>query len=181
MNTKAQSSTIKQLRNWFVIDQLLFENDAKKAITSGTLFKEYLSLKTSFLSNLSELYQHLNLKFAEKEKPKDDKVLHEQAMDIVKKSKSLATALIAKDGMKKIITEQVRLQTKKIANGDVNKISDIIVESKFKSISMDNAFIGMPMMENKIELMPDDFKTQIYYEAYRLQRNGLIELAAKAK
>ena len=180
MKSKPKDNTVKQLENWFVVDKMLFENDAKKVIKSGSLFREYLSLKASFLSNLNEFYQHLNLKF-NIVKPKNEKVLQEQADEVVKKSKALATSLLSRESTKKTITEQVRIQTKKIANPDINKISDIIVESKFQSLSIDNAFIGIPMMENKIQMIPDDFKAQIYFEAYKLQRNALIQIASKVK
>lgn len=178
--SKPASSTIQQLKNWYVVDQILFENDAKNVIKSGSNYKEYIALKTSMLLNLNEFYQNIKLD-TDKTKYKNSQVLQESATAYAKKSKAIAALLVNKTEWKKILTEQTISQfqrsNKKLP---IEKVSDIIIEAQFKSFAMDNAFIGIPLLENKFDLIPNDFKSQIYHEAYKLQRNALIKLATQS-
>jgi hypothetical protein len=177
--SKPRYSTMQQLRNWYVVDQILFENDAKNVIKKGNDYKEYITLKASMLLNLNEFYQNIKID-SDKTKYKNSEMLHESALMYAKKSKAVAALLVNRPEWKKVLTEQTVSQFKRSNKSlPVEKISDIIIEAQFKSFAMDNAFVGIPLLENKFELIPNDFKSQIYYEAYKLQRNALIKLANK--
>jgi len=178
--SKPRFSTMQHLRNWYVVDQILFENDAKNVIKKGDNYKEYITLKASMLLNLNEFYQHIKLN-TDKTVYKDVKVLQESAQNYAKKSKAIAALLVNKPEWKKLLTEQTVSQFKRSNKSlPVERISDIVIEAQFKSFAMDNAFVGIPLMENKFDLIPNDFKSEILYEAYKLQRNALIKLAKQS-
>ena len=174
-------ATMQQLKNWYVVDQILFESDAKDVIKSGNEYKEFITLKTSFLLNLNEFYQHINIR-PDKTTYADTKILQESAQKYAKKSKAIAALLVNKPEMKKILTEHTVSQFKRSNKRmPVEKISDIVIEAQFKSYAMDNAFVGIPLMENHFDLIPNDFKSAILHEAYRLQRDALLKLAIRSK
>ena len=142
---------VEQLKNWYVLDHILIECEPTKCIKKGKLLKEYLNLKTSFLMTLHEFYLYKKIKTV-KNNVKDNKVLQEQSMQYAKKAKKISAYMSSKSSIKNQLTQKVISESKHFKNKELKKVSDLIVEQNFLKLAMDNAFIGLPLLENKIFL-----------------------------
>jgi len=170
--------TVRQLKNWYIVDHILLDGDSKKSIKSKKVFEEYVTLKASFLQNLNELYE--SFKIETKDMATSDKVLQEHALLYSKKCRATSAYMLENNKqVKKHMSQLVITESKRAKNADIKKISKIVTESQFKKLSMDNAFIGMPLLENDISLIPNGFKNEILHEAYKLQRDELLKITMK--
>jgi len=175
---KTKPATVQQLKNWFVLDSILFDGDSKKHLKSNSLFSEYVTLKSSFLLNLNEFYQHTKIEPVNVQY-ENSQIMQDSAQEYAKKCKAVASVLMTKNDMGKQIAQKVMSESKRVKDSNINRVADIVVEHRFKRFAMDNAFVGLPLLENKMELIPNDFHSSILFEAYKMQRNALIKFAMR--
>lgn len=174
---------VKMLENWYLVDSVLFNNHAKKAITKGKDFKEYITIKASFLSNLFEMWDHIEYVPGFESTVASVKILKESAAASAKKGKSLASDIMTKNDAIQKIKSKVIKESKDKKNVDISKLSEKIIREKFMQMSLDNCLIGIPLLESKSskKLSGDDFKGEILADAYKMLRDSIIHLSRTVK
>jgi len=176
-----RSVIIKNLRNWYIIDSVLFNDYSKKVIKEDTVFNEYVSLKSALLSNLFEYYDIIGYTPTENETPKNVNVLQESASKIALKCKAISSKLLNKTPIKENIKNLIVSESKKNPKLGQDKVSDFIIQEKFLQLSLDNALIGLPLMECKDIDETTRFKGKILEEAHKMMRDSLVRLAMTCK
>jgi len=181
MNDKKRAVITKNLENWYVVDSLLFNNHARSVIAEGSTFVEYVSLKASMLSNLYEYWNHVKYTPVKPQDIQKERVLQENAVNTAKHAKSLASNMMNKEKTKAMITEMVITEAKKRGVSKTDEISSKIIHEKFMNMAIDNALIGIPLLESRQVENSNDFKGQILEDAHRLMRENLVRLALTCK
>jgi hypothetical protein len=178
MDKQTQKAVIaKNLKNWYIIDSILFNANAREVIAEGAVFKEYVALKASLLSNLYEYYQHVNYAPVDSDTPSSVRTLQESAVTEAKKGKSLSADLLSIDKFKAKLKNHIVAESKKHNIKDLSKFQDKIVEERFKQFALDNCLIGLPLLES---ISPDakcGFECQILENAHRMMRDNLVRLS----
>lgn len=182
MNEKvsAQKKAIqtKILENWYIIDSVLLNGHAKGKIKSPKLFEQYVSLKAAFLHTLFEFYSHINyIPRYEDGLPKSVKALTEQAKLSAKSSKKIAASILHKENVREALKKRIIKEAEERKITDMNTFSDKIIKEKFIQFSLDNALMGLPLLESSNKKALDDFKGQMLNESYKMYRNAIIQLA----
>tara|TARA_Y100000310_G_C20673779_1_gene811710 strand:+ start:2225 stop:2797 length:573 start_codon:yes stop_codon:yes gene_type:complete len=182
MNEK-RKKIVKILESWYLVDSILFNNHAKKVITKGKDFKEYVTMKASFLSNLYEMWDHIGYVPNMESDVSSVKILKESAVISAKKGKSLSSDIMMKDGSIQKIKSKVIKESKDKENVDVTKLSEKIIREKFVQMTLDNCLVGIPLLESKEtkKLSGEDFKGEILADSYKMIRDSLIHLSRTAK
>jgi ATP-dependent protease HslVU (ClpYQ) ATPase subunit len=171
----------KILEEWYTIDSILFNTHARNIINNGDIYKEYVSLKAGMLENLFEYYCYVGMvpKFSN---PKTIRQLVESAVISAKKAKKTAVGIINKESTKKRIKDKVIKEARKLNISDLDKLSDKIIQEKLIQYALDNALIGIPLVESKrIDTGCDTFKCKLLEESHRTYRDSLIHLAFGCK
>ena len=173
---------IEQLKNWYVIDNILLECDPKKCIKNTKLYNEYNTIKSSLLMTLHEFYLHKKIKTL-KEKVTDSKILQENANEYAKEIKKITSHMLNSPKIKEEMTKTVMMESKQFKNSELSTVTSVIVNKKFLTLALENALIGKPLLENHIESLPQlsDMKGCIIYESYKIQRDALVNLALKIR
>ncbi len=178
MSNKKQ--VIEQLKNWYVVDHILLNEDAKIYFKESDVFLEYAIMKASFLTNLFEFYDHVNIRI-DNTKYKSSQVLKESAIITAKQAKQVSAILLTKPAIRECMTSVVIKESKLHKDVDVPDIVDAVTESQFLRYAISNAFVGLPLLESGKEYIPTDFKSEILYESFKLQRDSLIGFAKSFK
>ena len=181
-NTHKKLLMAKILECWYSTDSILFNNHARNIIQEGTVYKEYITLKASLLSNLFEYWCKIG--YSPKDTfPKNEKALMESAVIIASRAKKLAASLIGKESFQKNIQQHIVNESKKHDVKDIVKFTDKLICEKFVRISLDNILIGLPMLEsnNVPEKNNIDFSIKMLEEAHKTLRNSIIHLALSSK
>ncbi len=167
----------KILENWYIMDSLLLNGHAKEKIKDAKLFEQYVSLKAAFLHTLHELYGHINYIPEYEREPKSVRTLTEHAVAGAKHAKKLAANIMHKEDVRTALKKRIvqEAETKQVT--DMDAFSDNIIKEKFTQIALDNALIGIPVLESKNKAAFDDFKGEMLNEAYKMYRNELVKLA----
>jgi hypothetical protein len=182
MNSDVKKAIIgKILEEWYVIDSILFNTHARNIINDGNIYKEYVSLKAGMLENLFEYYSYVGL-YPKIASPKDLKQLVESAVVSAKKAKKAAVNIINKESVKVKIKDKVLREAKKHNISDLDKLSDKIIQEKLIQYALDNALLGIPLIESKrVDITCDTFKCKLLEESHRTYRDSLIHLALGCK
>jgi len=167
----------KILENWYIMDSLLLNGHAKEKIKDAKLFEQYVSLKAAFLHTLHELYCHINYTPEYEREPKSVRTLTEHAVIGAKHAKKLAANIMHKEDVRTALKKRIvqESETKQIT--DMDTFSDNIIKEKFIQLSLDNALIGIPVMESKKKAAFEDFKGEMLNESYKMYRSAIIKLA----
>jgi len=177
MKINKKSIQTKILENWYVIDSILLNGHAKEKIKSAKLFEQYTSLKAAFLNTLFEFYNHINYIPNYDKKIENVKQLTEHAVISAKYSKKLAANILHKEDVRIALKNKIIQEAKSKSIKNMNVFSDAIIQEKFIQLSLDNALIGIPVIEAKKKKAFDDFKGEILEESYRMYRNAIMQLA----
>lgn len=169
----------ENLKNWYVIDSILLNDHAKNVFTEGKAFKEYISLKSALLSNLYEFYQHIE--YDTVQSYDNTKMLQEAAVTTAKIGKSSAAKMLQKPAFKKLMKNIIVKESAKRDTTDLNKLSGNIISERFMRMSIDNALLGLPLLESSNPSKLKDFKGEILEESYRMMRTALIKLVKTSK
>lgn len=173
-----KSLQTKVLENWYLIDSVLLNGHAKSKIKSPKLFEQYVSLKAAFLHTLYEFYCHINfMPRYEDGLPKNVKALTEQAKCSAKASKKIAADILHKESVREALKKRIIREAEEKNIKDMDSFSDKIIKEKFIQFSLDNALIGLPLLESANKKALDDFKGQMLNESYKMYRNAIIQLA----
>jgi hypothetical protein len=182
MDKQTQKAVIaKNLENWYIIDSVLFNGHAREVIKEGKVFKEYIALKASLLSNLYEYWQHVDYTPVENSTPVKVKTLQESAVRTARKGKALASELLTRDNVKSRLKKHIVSESKKHEIKDLNAFQAKVVEERFKQFALDNCLIGMPLLESKSPDAKCNFECKILEDAHRLMRDNLVRLSMTAK
>ena len=182
MNAKTKKQTIGLiLREWYTIDSVLFNEHARKVIAGNKDFQEYVALKGALLENLYEYYMHVELD-SQKPTPTDVHTLQEMASHDAKKAKATAAQLMndpaAKDRIKSQLMTEMRSRNVKHSK----KFTDFFIMERFKQYSLDNALIGIPLLEaKKLDAHGKSFKCKLLEESHKSYRDNLVALALSCK
>ncbi len=171
---------IRVLESWYIIDSLLFSDHARNVIKEGSMFREYVSLKGAILSNLYEYYSHIDFNpVYGKAAPTSVRALTESAKINASKARKLSSNILKKEGIKEALKNRIAKESKVRKIKNIGKFTDKIITEKFIQIALDNALIGLPLLEAKNMKKCNDFKGQILEDAYKMMRNSIIEIARK--
>lgn len=182
MDKQTQKAVIaKNLENWYIIDSVLFNAHAREVIKEGKVFKEYIALKASLLSNLYEYWQHVQYTPVDDSTPTKVKTLQESAVVTAKKGKALAAELLTRDKFKARLKTHIVAESKKHDIKDLNAFQAKVVEERFKQFALDNCLIGLPLLESKSPDAKCNFECKILEDAHRLMRDNLVRLSMTSK
>lgn len=173
----ARKRVIENLKDWYVIDSILFNDHARHVIKKGSVFKEYVALKGVFLSNLYEFWAKVGYEPTTDKTYTNVKQLQEAAVKYSRKGKSLAADLMVKESIKSKIKNYIIRESKKKNISDLDKFQDKVIKEKHLQFSLDNCLIGLPLLESRNTSSTCDFDCAILREAHVLMRNQLIRLA----
>ena len=171
----------KNLENWYIIDSVLFNAHAREVIKEGKVFKEYVALKASMLSNLYEYWQHVQYTPVENATPTKVKTLQESAVVTARKGKALASELLTRDKFKARLKTHIIQESKRHEIKDLKAFQAKVVEERFKQFALDNCLIGMPLLESKTPDVKCNFECKILEDAHRLMRDNLVRLSMTCK
>lgn len=172
-----RSTVVKNLESWYTIDSILFNDHAKNVIKEGEMFKEYVSLKASLLSNLAECWAHIG--YSPTTAVVSVKALQESAVVSAKRGKVLASNMLTKESVKKKMTNMIVQESKKkdVPANQFSNFSEKFITEKFYQIALDNALIGIPVIESASPDKINDFKGEVLEEAHRMMRSHLVRIA----
>lgn len=182
MNQNMKAATISQvLKEWYTVDSILFNDHARNVIREGSVFKEYMVLKANMLSNLFEYYMHVGIKPVG-ESISDIKQLQESAVTIARKCKKLSSAMMVKESTQLKIKEKILAEAKALNTDNLEGVADAVIEEKMMQYSLDNALIGLPLLEAvKLDAKCKSIKCKLFEQSHRTYRNSLIHLALGCK
>lgn len=170
------------LKEWYTIDSILFNDYARRVIKEGAVFKEYVTLKAGLLENLFEYYMFVGVDPSDKSVPATIRTLQESAIFEAKKCKKLAVDLICKESTQLKIKERVLTEANRLSITDLETLSDKIIEEKLFQYALDNALIGLPLLEaKKLDKDCNTFKCKLLEDAHKTYRDSLIQLALTCK
>lgn len=170
---KDKKPIVENLRNWYTIDSILLNEHAHNVFAKGTDFKEYLALKAALLSNLFEFHKHIGFK-PSGDMVKCDKVLQESAVKTAKFAKESAARMIQRPEFKKHIKEYIVRESTEKEIKDRVAFSRKVISERFMRMALDNALVGVPLLECTAPEKAKDFQGEILEEAYRMLRTSLI-------
>jgi len=170
------------LKEWYAVDSILFNDYARRVIREGNVFKEYVSLKAGMLSNVFEYYMFVGVDPSNNHRPDSIIALQECAILEARKCKKLAVDLISKESTQLKIKERVLNEANRLGIRDLEDLSDRIIEEKLFQYAIDNALIGLPLLEaKKLDVDCNTFKCKMLEEAYKTFRDSLVQLALTCK
>lgn len=179
--TTRKSVTTKILESWYTIDEILFGQDAKLVITESDTFKDYVTIKSSMLTNLFEYYDVIGYTPKNNKPVTNVNMLTESSKVISETCKKISSKVLNTEMIKKDITAAIVSESKKCPKCDSSKLADAIIHEKFIQLTMDNALIGVPLMESKHVDNASNFRAKILQESHKIMRDSLIRLALTVK
>lgn len=180
MKENKRSLITENLKNWYLIDSVLLNGHAKHVFESGKDFQEWITIKSAMLQNLFEYYSYIKYNPKMKEMA-NSKVLQEAAVFEAKRAKSTASRMMMTDKFKQHIKSYISESLEQRPVRDVRTFRDKVITERFLRMSLDNALIGVPLLESGITDTGKDVKIVVLEESYRLMRNSLIHLSKTAK
>ncbi len=169
----------ENLKNWYLIDSILLNEHAKKYFQEGKDFTEWLTLKTALLSTLCEFYSYI--KYDPNQKSySSSKMLQESAISDARRAKSTAARMMTTDKFKDHIKTYISESLERNPVTDIRSFRDKVINERFMRMSLDNALLGVPLLESGITDIGNDIKITVLEESYRLIRNTLIHLSKTA-
>ena len=170
---------VKILESWYIIDSVLFGDHSRNVVKENATFREYASLKGALLSNLFEYYTHIKYTPVYESVPHGVKQLTIAARDSARYSKKLASNILQQEAVKEAIKRRVIRESKDRKIENVETFTDSLITEKFIQIALDNALIGVPVLEARSIKNTEDFRGQILEDTYKMMRNSLIDLSRK--
>lgn len=169
---------IKVLENWYIIDSILFNGHAKKFIKEAKDFEQYITLKGAFLSTIYEYYCHIKYVPSYGDSvPVSTKQLCESAKTSAVYARKLAANIIHKEAVKESLKKKIIREAAKKNIKNMDKFSETVVHESFIKLSLDNALVGLALLEAADRAKKDDFSGSIFYESYKMYRDSLIHLS----
>jgi hypothetical protein len=169
------------LKNWYAIDSILFNEHARNIIKEGKVFQEYVALKASLLSNLYEYWQHAEYSPSDTETPAKVKTLQESAVQYALKGKMLASDIMNRDKFKTQMKSHMLQESKNQKISDIDKYQEKYIQERFMRFAIDNCLIGLPLLESNNPDAKCDFECKILTEGHRKMRDHLVRLAMTCK
>jgi len=166
---------IKNLENWYVIDSILFNDHAKKVIKEAKQFEQYISLKGAMLSSLFEYYNHIRYIPKYPEQPTSVKTLTESAKQNAIFAKKMAANIMAESRVREALKKKIVREGRN--SPDMNKFADKVIKEKFTQLALDNALVGIPVIESTKKAACDDFTGQMLEDSYKQMRNAIVRLS----
>jgi len=173
-NVSGKKQIVENLKNWYTVDSILLNEHAANVFVKGSDYKQYISLKAAMLSNLYEFHNHIGYT-PKSPNYKSDKVLQESAVKDAKGCKSLAAKMIQRPEFKNTMKEYIIKESVKRNITDKANFSRKVISERFMRMALDNALVGLPLLESKTPQKSKDFEGSILEEAYRMMRTSLIQ------
>lgn len=167
----------ENLKNWYFIDSVLFNDYADNVIQDEGLLEEYNKSKEALLNNLTEMYSYVGYKSSRYFS--DDAIqLKKMAVDDAIKTKTIAANMIKHESVKNSVKKRViREFAEHPSKKYLTEFADKLIKNRFKKLCLDNILIGVPVIESKRKDNINDFRFQMLEEAYYLLRNSLIKIS----
>jgi len=166
---------VKILEEWYVVDSILLGGHAKDVISSPKQFEQYVALKGSLLSSLFEFYSHIKYIPKYDKVPRSVRTLTEAAKQTAIHCKKLASNIMNKDIVRESLKKKIVREGKNTS--DMDKFADKIIREKFNQLALDNALMGIPIIEAANKKACEDFTGQMLQDSYKLMRNAVVRLA----
>jgi hypothetical protein len=172
MNKK--KTIVESLKAWYIVDSILLNDHARTYFKENKDFKEYIITKAALISTLHEFYNHIGYKT--KNVYKTDKMLQESAVMASKTSKAVTASMLQKPTFKTYLKNYIMKESVTRKVKDVKSFQKNVIFERFLRMSLDNALIGVPLLECKNNIKKQDFTRDILEESYRMLRTALIHL-----
>lgn len=172
-----KESKIRILENFISMDYLFFGKPISEMTDDTIMAKQYLELKGSLCSALTEMYDTM------KHHPNEfDKIIDEQ--DITKLAieaavvarKNTKSLLVSPDG-KTNITESVFNTIRSNEDADVDSVVNYTIQEKAFQLGMDNMLIARSLSESENIDVLNTFEGKILEDTYKSIRDSLVETA----
>lgn len=169
-----KKTIVEALKAWYIIDSVLLNDHARKVFKEDNDFNEYVTTKAALISTLHEFYTYIG--YNSKNNYTSDKILQESAVISAKNSKALAANMLQKPSFKTYMKNYIMKESVSNKVSDLKSFQVKVITERFLRMSLDNALIGIPLIEcKKVDDKPD-FTRNILEESYRMLRTALIHL-----
>jgi len=172
-----KESKIRVMENFISLDYLFFGKTIHEMDTDINISKQYIELKGTLCSVLSELYNLMEHNPAE-----FDEVLTESDIDrMAVKSASVARQnvrriMTTKDG-KGSIHEAIYDSIREHEDQDLNDVVNYKIQEKSFQIGLDNMLIARSISESeKVDIM-ETYEGKILEDTYKTIRDSIVETA----
>lgn len=171
----------ENLKNWYFIDSVLFNDYADNVIHDEGLLEEYTKSKEALLNNLTEMYSYIGYKSSRYFS--DDAIqLKKMAVEDAIKTKMIAANMIKHESVKNSVKKRViREFAEHPSKKYLTEFADKLIGNRFKKLCLDNILLGSPVIECTKKDNVNDFRFQMLEEAYYLLRNSLIKMSNVVK
>jgi hypothetical protein len=164
-------------RMWTTFDRIFFGQTSPKNFFEMEDYHDYCTLKTSLLTEVMELYKHLNFdpKWLFSENYNPDKLIN--------KSKIITEKLLTAPKFKKNLKETIVESYKHNSQEDLNNIIAEKVKVLSMSLLVDNTFLYEPtkvLQESTTNKSFDEVSFTITQSTYNLFKNELVEMINEA-
>ena len=167
----------EQLKNWYFIDSVLFNDYAENVIYNDGLLNEFRLSKESLLNTLSEMYDYIGYNTKMGVPDNEDQLKRAAVRDAVK-TKHIAAQMMKSESIKNSTKNRViREFAEHPSKAYLSKFADNLIDRKFRKLCLDNILLGQPVIECSNKNKVNDFKFQILEEGYYLLRNSLVNIA----
>lgn len=167
----------EQLKNWYFIDSVLFNDYAENVIHNDGLLNEFKLSKESLLNTLNEMYEYIGYNTTMGVPTNEDEVKRSAVRDAAK-TKYIAAQLMKSESIKTSTKNRViREFAEHPSKTYLNKFTEDLIDRKFRKLCLDNILIGQPVIECANKDKVNDFKFQILEEGYYMLRSSLVNIA----
>lgn len=168
------SNKITAIRNWYVIDNILFEGQDPKSLLEDKQFDLYMGLKSALLEQLTTMYSIMgydsNKNYNTSEELITEAVNYSNYC-VNKVKNAVSESKKFRSGVKASLLESQNLTESKIDNA---------IKSKFKSICLETALIGVPFGLAK-KTVQENTKFTVAKTSFARIAKTLVELSNKVK
>ena len=172
-----KESKIRVMENFISLDYLFFGKTIHEMDSDIDMSKQYIELKGTLCSVISEMYQLMEHNPAE-----FDTVLTESDIE----NMAIGAATVARQNVRRIMTtkdgkgsihEAIYASIREHDDQELNDVVNIKIQEKSFQIGLDNMLIARAISESeKVDIM-ETFEGKILEDTYKTIRDSLVETA----
>ena len=172
------SCKLRIVENFVSIDYICFGDLLKNLHTgSNRDIREYMELKGSLCSILSEFYNLVDFDPGMPENKIDANALYENAKANSIIARGNSKTIMESENGKKQLQLQVGKNIEEFSESDTKDIVDFTIHEKAMQIALDNLLIARMLNENEIVPKMQTFEGVILEDAYKTLRDSIVEKA----
>lgn len=158
------------IESWVKTDYILFNDEPKKMLSEDN-YKQYLTSKGAYLSNLVEMYLLLDYKLPDKVYSTIDE-LRDHVSDVVTESNQKIIGILKSDDTVQSLKEEIKelKDSKKVTEN----LSKYVVKKRQKSMMLDDVLVRESIESAEKEVL-EGWKFKLLYTSYKSFRDTLVE------